>query len=304
MYEAHFNLSGMPFSLLPDADFLYPSRRHQRAINHLEYGVVTKSGFIVITGDVGAGKTTILRHYLRDTNNDVCIGIITNPSAHFGRLLNWVARAFDMPDTHKEAALLYQEFVALLVKTYAAGKRSLLIVDEAQNLTIEMLEELRMLSNVNNEKDQLLQIVLVGQPELLLTLKKNELRQFVQRVSVHCHIDALTAHETAGYIRHRLGIVGGQSNIFEDEACAAVHHFSYGIPRLINLLCDQALVYAFSEDQKVIDLKTVAEVVEDRTKAGLNPFKDIPENWTTLSLSGDIQFTLEQIRSQDTQTQP
>jgi len=297
MYETFFGLSGMPFSLLPDADFLYPSKRHQRAINHLEYGVVTKSGFIVITGDVGAGKTTILRRYIRSTSQDVCIGIITNPSASFGRLLNWVAQAFDLPDTNKDAALLYQEFVALLVKNYGAGKRSILIIDEAQNLNAEMLEELRMLSNVNNEKDQLLQIVLVGQPELLETLKKNELRQFVQRVSVHCHLDALAAPETAAYIRHRLGVVGGRPDIFDDEACAAVHHFSFGVPRLINLLCDQAMVYAFSEDTPTINAKTVADVVDDRTKSGLSPFKELPVNWTMFILSASLRPTLDQIRA-------
>jgi len=298
MYEEFFNLSGMPFSLLPDADFLFPSKRHQRAINHLEYGIVTKAGFIVITGDVGAGKTTILRRYIRTANKDVVVGVITNPSASFGKLLNWVTQVFEISDNGKDDAALYQEFVAYLIRQYAAGKRTILIIDEAQNLSMQMLEDLRMLSNVNNEKDQLLQIVMVGQPELLQTLKRNELRQFVQRISVHCHLDPLSAPETTAYIRHRLSVVGGKPEIFNDDSCATVHYFTFGVPRLINLLCDQALVYAFSEDQPIITLKTVTEVVIDRDRSGLSPFRPLAENWTEASLEKEIAPVMTQIRTE------
>lgn len=277
MYEDFFHLSSMPFSLLPDADFLYPSKRHLKAINHLEYGIFSKAGFIVITGEVGAGKTTVLRRYIKTASPDVCIGIITNPNPTFGSLLNWVSQAFDISSTPKDGAAIYQEFVSFLVAQYATGKRCILIIDEAQNLDVGMLEELRMLSNVNNEKDQLLQIILVGQPELLDILKQNHLRQFVQRISVHCHLDALSAKETAAYIRHRLGIAGGSPELFTDEACAAVHYFSGGVPRLINLLCDQSLVYAFSDDQPTISGQTVLEVVEDRNQSGLSPFQTPPK---------------------------
>lgn len=297
MYEHYFGLSAAPFSLLPDADFLYLSKRHQRAINHLEYGVLTKAGFIVITGDVGAGKTTILRRYIKNTSSDVTIGVITNPSETFGKLLNWVCQAFEIPDTNKDDATLYQDFVAFLLSQYAGGKRCILIIDEAQNLSMRMLEELRMLSNVNNEKDQLLQIVMVGQPELLETLKRNELRQFVQRISVHCHLDSLSPVETAAYISHRLGVVGGRPGVFEDEACAAVHHFSFGVPRLINLLCDQALVYAFSEEKPVVKADIVAEVVGDRSRAGLSPFRALPEHWSIYALSPMLRPILDQIRT-------
>lgn len=278
MYTAFFNLKGMPFSLLPDSDFLFPSKRHQRAINHLEYGLLSQAGFIVITGEVGTGKTTILRGFIRNMDTRITLGLITNPSKTFGRLLSWVAQAFDLPNDDKDDAKLYQLFVDFLLKQYAMGKRVILIIDEAQNLDAVMLEELRMLSNVNNEKDQLLQVILVGQPELLETLKKHELRQFVQRIAVHCHIDALSPAETASYIRHRLAVVGGRADIFDDNACSMVHYYTSGIPRLINMLCDQALVYAFSEDQPQVTPGILTEVAYDRAKSGLSAFRDVTEN--------------------------
>lgn len=277
MYTEFFGLREMPFSLLPNADFLFPSKRHQRAINHLEYGIVTKAGFIVITGEVGTGKTTILRRYLQTSTPDLTVGVITNPNATFGHLLHWVAQAFDFAEPDKGEAALHQDFISFLLQQYGLGKRAVLIIDEAQNLSAQMLEELRMLSNVNNEKDQLLQVVIVGQPELLETLKRHELRQFVQRVSVHCHLDALTSDETTSYIRHRLCVAGGSPDLFDNEACATVHYFTTGIPRLINMLCDQALVYAFSEDQPKVSAALLREVVHDREKSGLSAFTPLPQ---------------------------
>lgn len=296
MYESFYGLSGKPFSLLPDADFLFLSERHRRAVNILEYGIVTQAGFIVITGDVGAGKTTVIRRYLKNTGPDVTVGVITNSSASLGRLLSWVATAFEMEDYGQNEVALYNGFVDFLLQQYAKGKRTVLVIDEAQNLKADMLEELRMLSNVNNEKDQLLQMVLVGQPELLDILKQPNLRQFVQRVSVHCHLDPLSASETAGYIRHRLGVVGGAPELFDDTACAAVHYFTGGVPRLINLLCDQALVYGFSEDKPRVDIETVTAVVTDRNRAGLSAFRDVTKGWTENRFLLELQGILGEIR--------
>jgi type II secretory pathway predicted ATPase ExeA len=154
------------------------------------------------------------------------------------------------------------------------------VIDEAQNLTSDMLEDLRMLSNVNNEKDQLLQIILAGQPSLLTTLRQPDLQQFVQRISVHCHLTPLAPDETAAYIRHRLGIVGGSTDIFDDTACAAVHFFTGGVPRLINLLCDHSLMYAFAEDNKRVKFQTIVEVVLDRDNAGLSAFRNVVKGKT------------------------
>jgi type II secretory pathway predicted ATPase ExeA len=292
MYETFYGLSGKPFSLLPDPAFLYPGRRHRKAINLLDYSLTTGTGFMVITGEVGAGKTTVVRHYLKSLGPDVTVGLITNSSKSLGRLLGWVNAAYDLATAGMDDGQLYNDFVTFLVRQYAIGKRTVLIIDEAQNLTVDMLEDLRMLSNVNNERDQLLQIILVGQPELLAVLNRPDLRQLVQRIGIHCHLTALDAFETAAYIRHRLGVVDGDPALFDDAACAAVHYFTAGVPRLINLLCDQALMYAFAEDQATVGWQTVAEVAAERNSSHLSAFRALPEGelWPALQpLLADIE---------------
>lgn len=276
MYEEFYGLSGKPFSLLPDADMLYLSKRHRMAVNLLEYGMLSQAGFIVISGEVGAGKTTVIRRFLKSASETTTIGVITNASKSFGRLLTWVAMAFELDHSSRDNVKLYNRFVTFLLEQYAAGKRTVLILDEAQNFKVDTLEELRMLSNVNNEKDQLLQIVLVGQPELLDTLRRPELRQFVQRISVHCNLEPLDPSETRSYIQYRLTRMGGRPDIFDDLACVVVHYFTGGIPRLINLLCDVALVYGYSEEHHQINVETIVEAALDRSNNGLSPFKAVP----------------------------
>ncbi|MDE2029138.1 MAG: AAA family ATPase [Alphaproteobacteria bacterium] len=297
MYESFYGLSGPPFSLLPDAGFLFMSRRHRRAVNLLDYGIAAQAGFIVMTGEVGAGKTTLIRRYLKNAGADVAVGVITNASPASGCLLDWVAMAYGFENEGLEGIRLHARFVDFLVKQYGSGKRAVLIVDEAQNLTPAMLEDLRMLSNVNNEKDQMLQIILVGQPELLETLKRPDLRQFVQRISAHCHIDPMTAAETAAYIRHRLGVVGGAADLFDDDACAAVHYFTGGVPRLINLLCDQAMLYAFSDDRPRIGSDLVVEVAADHGRAGLSAFR-APPALSRAGIKGELRPILDAMREE------
>ncbi len=296
MYEDFFGLSGKPFSLLPDADSVFPSKRHRRAMTLLDYGVETQAGFVVISGEVGAGKTTVVRHFLKHVGDNVVVGVITNPSATVGRLLDWVALAFDLKQRGSDDTTLYDAFVGLLLDHYAKGKRTILIVDEAQNLTAAMLEELRMLSNINNEQDVLLQMVLVGQPEMLETLRRPELRQFVQRIAVHCHLDPLTPAETAAYIRYRLSRVGGGAELFDDGACATVHRFSDGVPRLINLLCDQSMVYAFSADERRVSSALIAEVAIDRGSFGLSAFRNVPLSYDEKAHMEAIAPILRQIQ--------
>jgi type II secretory pathway predicted ATPase ExeA len=295
MYEEFYGLSGKPFSLLPDGDSLFPSKRHRRALTLLEYGVASQAGFVVITGEVGAGKTTVARKFLKGLSKNMAVGIITNPSASIGRLLDWIAFAFDIKLPGANDTVLYNAIVEFLLDQYAHGKRAVLIVDEAQNLAPGMLEDLRMLSNVNNERDMLLQMVLLGQPELLDTLKRPELRQFVQRITVHCHLDPLSPAETAAYIRYRLKLVGGTPDLFDDQACATVYYFTEGVPRLVNLLCDQALVYGFSEDMKRIPFETIAEVAMDRSRFGLSAFKNVPEKFSREQLKDRTKSVYEEI---------
>lgn len=294
MYERYFNLTGKPFSLLPEANFLFFSKRHQRIVDLLDYGVETAAGFMVITGEVGAGKTTVIRHFLAHMPEHITVGLITNPSKRLGSLLTWVSNAFELDPHGNDEAKMYNGFVEFLLAQYAKGRRTALIIDEAQNLTADLLEELRMLSNVNNEQDQLLQIVLVGQPELLDTLNRSELRQFVQRVGVHGHLNALSPQETAEYIGHRLRVVGGAAGIFEPEACAAIHLYTRGVPRLINLLSDQSLMYAFAEDAPRVTLAAVKEVVADRGSTGLSAFRhDVPE----ASFTAELNTVLGELRA-------
>jgi general secretion pathway protein A len=297
MYEEFFGLKEMPFSLLPNADFMFYSKRHSRVINLLEYGIVNQSGFMVVSGDVGAGKTTIIRHLLGKLASSVTVGIISNPSQSIGSLRSWIASAFELDDFGNDELKAHEEFVKFLLEEYASGRSTLLIIDEAQNMTPQMLEDLRMLSNINNERDMLLQIILMGQPELLTTLKMPELRQFVQRISVHYHLTSLSVSDTLGYIRHRLNVAGSTYEIFDDLACTAVHYFSFGIPRLINLLCDQTLMYAYAEDEKQINFRTVAEVVADRNSSGLSAFRPIRDDMTENELLMIILYELK--KSQD-----
>lgn len=277
MYESYFGLTSKPFSLLPEANFLFFSKRHQHIVNLLEYGLETNAAFIVVTGEVGAGKTTVIRHFMANLPKHITLGLITNPNKRLGSLLNWVSSAFELDSYDNDEAKMYNAFVEFLLAQYAKGNRTVLIIDEAQNLTPDILEELRMLSNVNNEQDHLLQVILAGQPELLDSLNRYELRQFAQRIAVHGHLHALAAPETAEYIRHRLQMVGGDPNLFDDEACNAVYAYTQGVPRLINMLCDQALLYTFAEDGQTVSAQTIAEVVSDRNVGGLSPFA-IPSN--------------------------
>ena len=256
---------------------------------------MTEAGFIVITGDVGAGKTTIVRHYLKHLRPDVTVGVINNANPSIGNLMGWITAAFEIDRKGRDDVALYDAFMAFVATQYGLGKRTVLIIDEAQNLTRDILEELRMLSNVNYGKDLLLQIILVGQPELLDTLKRDDMQQFRQRIAVHCHLAPLSAQETAGYIEHRLSVVDGTLDIFREEALAAVHYYTGGVPRLINLLCDQALTYGFSEDQEVVTAKIVAEVVADRAGTGLSPFLNSEQGWTMATRLPEVKLIRKEI---------
>jgi type II secretory pathway predicted ATPase ExeA len=268
MYESFYGFREKPFTLLPDPEFLYLSAKHSSAYSVLDYGFTGQAGFTVISGEVGSGKTTLVRSFLRQVGDDTTVGLISNTSRGFGNLLQWILYAFELDYQGKDSVELHETFTKFLIAQYAAGRRCVLIIDEAQNLQPETLEELRMLSNVNASKDLLLQVILVGQPELAETLYRPDMRQFAQRIAISYHLKALTLQETHAYIRHRLTVAGGDVNTFTDAACDALYFLSKGIPRLINGLCDIALVYGYGEEMRQIDVDTVIAVVEDRSQSG------------------------------------
>ena len=268
MYEEFYGLKEKPFSIQPDPDFLYFGRRHSYAYAMMMYGVKNGAGFTVISGEIGCGKTTLVRHLLNNLDSNLVIGLVYNTHKEIGDLLEWIMLAFGLPYDGKSKVALYDTFQRFLIEQYGLGKRALLIVDEAQNLNPDALESLRMLSNINADKDQLLQIILVGQPQLKTLLMRPDLQQFAQRVAVDFHIKALDAAAVQEYIQHRLKIAGRETPLFTPEACAKISEASHGVPRTINILCDTALVYGFSAGAEQIDLGLVEEVLSDKAEFG------------------------------------
>jgi general secretion pathway protein A len=269
IYTDHFGLRERPFTLLPDPDFLYWSENHSRAYAMLEYGLLTHSPITVITGEIGAGKTTLLRHLLRSLPDDFTIGLISNAQGNRGELLHWVLMALGVTtDMNASYVQLFAQFQDFLIEEYASGRRTILIFDEAQNLSIETLEELRMFSNINADKDELIQLVLVGQPELRDLISQPRLVQFAQRVAAEYHLPGMTAEAVRAYIEHRLAVAGANREIFTPAACECVHLASRGIPRLVNQICDYALVYAYTDGLEKVDASVIEQVVTDRRMHG------------------------------------
>ena len=269
MYESFYGFREKPFSLLPDSGFLYLSSKHKMALTLLEYGLMSQAGFSVISGDIGTGKTTLIRKLLSQIGDDIRVGLISNTHQSFGELMQWVALAFDIPHAGKDKVQLYQQFIDFIINEYAKGRRTVLIVDEAQNMSAETLEELRMLSNINADKDQVLQIILVGQRELRDTLRRPDLVQFAQRIAVDYHLEPLSREEVSEYIHHRCKVAGGKPDLFSDQACEAVFELTKGVPRLINTLCDTVLVYGYAEQRERVDAKLVQDVGQDKQLGGL-----------------------------------
>ncbi len=264
IYTKHFNMRERPFTLVPDPDFLFWSPMHKRAYAILEYGIVTRGPITLVTGDVGVGKTTLVHHLLRAIDEDVQIGLVSNTQGGRGELLRWVLAALEQP-APKDANYvdLFEQFQEHLIAQYAAGRRVIVIIDEAQNLSRDNLEELRMFTNINSNKDELFQLVLVGQPELRDVILRPDLSQFAQRVSAHFHLGPMDAETVEAYIAYRLEQAGGTAETFTAAACKVIHGQAGGIPRLVNQLCDLCMVYAFANGQTTIDAETVHQVLED-----------------------------------------
>jgi general secretion pathway protein A len=264
IYNQHFGLTARPFALVPDPDFLFWSPAHKRAYSMLEYGVLTHSPITLITGEVGAGKTTLLHQLLRSLPSSVRVGLISNPSGSRAELLRWVLMALDQPAAPDETYVdLFSRFQAHLIEEYGQGRRVVLIFDEAQNLGREALEELRMFTNINSGKDELLQLVLVGQPELRDIVGRSDMRQFAQRVASNFHLPAMDLPTVRAYIAHRLKVAGRNGGIFSPAAIELVHAATGGVPRVVNQLCDLALLYAFTKGSPAVNRRMVQQVLDD-----------------------------------------
>ncbi|WP_404358275.1 ExeA family protein [Methylotuvimicrobium sp. KM1] len=268
MYQKFFGLKKSPFSLIPEPEYLYLSQHHKKALNTLRYGVFQQAGFTLLTGDIGCGKTTLLQKLLNDIKCDVDLGLITNTHPSFGELLTWVLRAFNVDSTANDEAERYRVFKRFMDKRQLSNRRVLLVIDEAQNMDIPALESLRLLSNINDDGKCMLQIILAGQSELLEKINDPKLIQFAQRISIESHIKPLSYQETKDYIGHRLSVAGGRSDIFSRKAVLAVFEHSGGVPRVINNICDLAMVFAFANDSGV-EYETVMEVVNERRTGGI-----------------------------------
>jgi general secretion pathway protein A len=264
LYTAHFGLTIRPFALAPDPDFLFWPPAHQRAYAMLEYGVMTHSPITLITGDIGAGKTTLLLHLMRSLGPEICVGLISNPSGARAELLRWVLLALGHPVAPDQSYVdLFATFQNLLISEYAAGRRVMLVFDEAQNLSVEALEELRMFTNINSGKDELLQLILVGQPELRDIIDQPNMRQFAQRIAANFHLTAMDRRTVRAYVAHRLKVAGGVDRVFTTPSVDLIYEQTSGVPRLVNQLCDLSLVYAFSKGRKSVTAATVRQVLDD-----------------------------------------
>ncbi len=268
MYTQYYGFSERPFSLLPDPDYLFFSSQHHAALAMLETAVINGSGFFMLSGEIGAGKTTLLRELLNRLDDNITVGLVSNTHASFGNLMQWILSAYGMVPVSNDRVEQHQQFVDFLIGEYAKKKHTLLIIDEAQQLTPEAMDELRLLSNINSDKDFLLQIVIAGQHELRDKLRTPELRQFAQRISIDYHLEYLDLPNTHKYIKHRLQHAGGDPDLFDESACDAVFENTGGVPRLINRLCDFCLVYGYAEEMKTISDHTVYAVMEGNQTGG------------------------------------
>lgn len=271
MYEKFYGFREKPFQIVPNPAYLYKSPKHEAALTYLEYGVAENVGFILLTGEIGSGKTTLVQYIVGRLDAATEAAVIFNTNVSPDELLGLILEEFDVPRAGQDKAALLNALNQFLIDRYARRKRVVLIIDEAQNLSEKALEEVRMLSNLQSEDHCLLQIMLVGQPELVAKLKQPSLRQFTQRIAASYHLTGLDREETGAYIAHRMVKAGGRPELFTTAAVDLIHQLSGGIPRSINLLCQAALVYGFAEGAKSVSQDLVRQIQEDNIGIALAP---------------------------------
>lgn len=263
MYETYFHFKKKPFELVPNPDFLFLSRTHQKAVTYIEYGMMERVGFILLTGEVGSGKTTLTRDLIKRLSGTVTLSRVFSTTVDSEQLLSMINEDFGLDSAGKGKVVLLKELYAFLIKEYEQGHQVLLILDEAQNFSVSLLEEVRMLSNLETDDTKLLQIMLIGQPELRDTLARPELRQLRQRISIACHLSPLTRAETEAYVLHRLTVAGNRDALhFTPEAMDRLHAYSAGIPRLVNILSNFLLLTAFTEKTFMVTADMVNDIAD------------------------------------------
>jgi len=269
MYEQFYGLREKPFSILPDPSYLYMSKVHNRALVLLKYSMISGQGFTVLSGEIGSGKTTLVNKLIEEADEGVRIGVLSFTQADSDSIMEWVCLTFGLDYKGKTEAEQYETFLNFLIREYGAGRKVVLVVDEAQNLGLKGREKRRMLSNVNARKEYLLHMILVGQPELRALIKAPQLKQLLQRIAVAYHLDAMTPQEAKQYVQHRIEKAGGDPGIFSEQALRLIVAASDGVPRVLNSFCDLALVYGYSAERNPIDVRIVRSVFEDRQDMGL-----------------------------------
>ncbi len=264
MYKKYFGMKRSPFSIAPDPRFLYVSEQHREAMAHLLYGIRSDGGFVLLTGEVGTGKTTIVRRVLQAPRKSIVVAFIIHPALSVAELLAAICDEFGISYPRKTSIKdLVDRINAFLLDLNAKRKKAILIIDEAQNLSYDVLEQIRLLTNLETNERKLLQIILVGQPELRDKLARPELKQLAQRIVARCHLEALSKADLFIYVNHRLGVARGKSDLFSQDALNSLYVYSGGIPRLINIICDRALLGAYVLRKEIVDRATLAKAAAE-----------------------------------------
>ena len=263
-YLEHFNLDDQPFRLTPDPDYLYWSKQHARAKAYMESTIWLADGFVVITGEIGSGKTTLLQSFLAELEDDVVYAVVSQTQLTPTQFLQAVLTEFGFKPFNKRKVELLDMLNMFLIEQYSSGKKVVLIVDEAQNLSRKVLEEIRLLSGIETHKEKVLRIILAGQPELRETLDSPSLKQLVQRIRLRFHVGPLDRQEMREYIEHRLEVAGSEDRqLFDDDCFDTIHRYTGGVPRLINTLCDSALLCAFADEKTTVGLDDIMAAVAE-----------------------------------------
>lgn len=303
MYTEFYGFREKPFNIVPDPAFLYLSAKHRTALTYLEYGLMDGIGFMLLTGEIGTGKTTLIKRLLTEFGNGLEVAVIFNTNVSSEELLELILEELELELPARGKASYLETLNQFLVEKYAEGRRVLLIVDEAQNLSREALEEIRMLTNLHTDKEVLLQILLVGQPSLRTMLQAPSLTQLSQRIAVSYHLASLSLKETTEYIAHRLKVAGAKNEqLFALEAIEQIFRHAGGIPRTINILCDAALVYGYADELTTIDGQVIEHVVRDKQELGLfapPPLdKDVEAQREDSQGNGNLLYRLESLEQQ------